>query len=343
MCAPNLLITAACLTSLALSTTSPAIAQTVLLQEDFEDGAIPAGWLIASTLPVMWRVSDSGDCSMPSRMVAYNRANLCNYVGTTFSTAGWLGTTPFDLQGSRPLRVEFDYAMQIDASQDDVELRLESVDGSVSSLLLADASGLINDGALHHASFDVSDPIAFAASPARLSFAFHADSSGNAGLGLMFDNLRISLDAAGVPFCFGDPVSGGCPCANFGSLGAGCANSTGVGAILESQGSALVALDDMHLFARQARPNSTGVIVQGSSTITLPFKDGVLCAGNPTVRLEFIQLDAAGLGSTQSSITDSGSVHPGDTRIYQLWYRDPAVSPCGFGSNLSNALSVHWQ
>ena len=37
-----------------------------------------------------------------------------------------------------------------------------------------------------------------------------------------------------------------------------------------------------------------------------------------------------------------GAVAPGDSRVYQLWYRDPALSPCGTGSNLSSALLVQW-
>ncbi len=33
---------------------------------------------------------------------------------------------------------------------------------------------------------------------------------------------------------------------------------------------------------------------------------------------------------------------PGQTRYYQLWYRDPAPGVCGGGFNLSNGLAIDW-
>ena len=54
-------------------------------------------------------------------------------------------------------------------------------------------------------------------------------------------------------------------------------------------------------------------------------------------------LDGDGAGSTTGSIVTGGGVSPGETRYYQQWYRDPGgVSPCGFGSNFSNALQIDW-
>jgi hypothetical protein len=32
----------------------------------------------------------------------------------------------------------------------------------------------------------------------------------------------------------------------------------------------------------------------------------------------------------------------GDVKRYQLWYRDPASTPCGAQFNLSNGLEVIW-
>ena len=149
----------------------------------------------------------------------------------------------------------------------------------------------------------------------------------------------------GTVLCAGDGSAIPCPCGNNSAAGAGegCANSTGSGAILYTTGTTVVANDDLRFHIAQARPGQPALLVQGATYVTMPFRDGVFCTGNPTARVEVVFLDGSGNGSTTGSIVTNGLIPAnGGIRRYQMWYRDPAVSPCGTGSNFSQGIAIHW-
>jgi hypothetical protein len=153
--------------------------------------------------------------------------------------------------------------------------------------------------------------------------------------------LPVGPPSAATPLCFGEGSTAPCPCGNSGLAGEGCLNSTGSGATLSASGSASLAAADLALHVSGAAPQQFGVLVQGGSEVALPFRDGLLCAGNPKLRIETVQLDAAGAAQSSATLAATPGLVVGALRVYQLWYRDPS-GPCGAGSNLSSALRVSW-
>jgi len=193
-------------------------------------------------------------------------------------------------------------------------------------------------------------------------WAEHLDSQGHTfPIAVMaYDSVRATTVAYGrfhrtwefgggssvTSFCFGDGSSGAlCPCGNSAPSGSGegCLNSQGYGATISLGGSRVVAADDAFVQIDNARPGQPGMLIQGYARQLTPFFDGIFCMGNPTERIEIVFLDSSGSGSTSSSIVQGGSVSAGSVRHYQFWYRDPALSPCGTGSNFSNGMSVFWE
>jgi len=163
--------------------------------------------------------------------------------------------------------------------------------------------------------------------------------TGQSGLLLLTPDTDV-----GTSMCSGDGSTRPCPCGNESASGQGegCRNSTGVGAVLAGTGSNVVLNDDLALHVAQGPANKTALFLQGASSVSLPFWDGIRCAGNPLIRLQAITLDAVGAGTSTVSIVDRGHVIPGVSRIYQTWFRDPQ-GPCGTTCNVSAGLQVAWQ
>lgn len=166
-----------------------------------------------------------------------------------------------------------------------------------------------------------------------------------AAMGWWFDGLLLETtnSGTGTAFCAGDLA---CPCGNPGANGSGCANGTGLGALLTATGSESAGTDSLKFYVEGAVPNQPGLFFQGDNAVGggsgAPFGDGLRCAGGGVVRIQVAVADSAGAAQSSTSIVGATGVIGGETRRYQFWYRDPAGSPCGTGFNLSNGLELTW-
>ena len=157
--------------------------------------------------------------------------------------------------------------------------------------------------------------------------------------------IQTGGGAAGTAYCFGDAAS--CPCGNGGSPESGCANGSGFGAVITSSGSASVSADDLVLSSTSLIGNQPGLYFQGNNAVNtglgVQFGDGLRCAGGGVIRLQVRFADANGGSATNISVATKGGCAAGDVKRYQIWYRDPATTPCGAQFNLSNGYEITWE
>jgi hypothetical protein len=158
------------------------------------------------------------------------------------------------------------------------------------------------------------------------------------------------------PYCFGDGSSAACPCANSGAAGHGCQNSslTG-GALLTSAGTPSLSADTLALTCSGERPTAFSIVLQGNAAISpVDYGDGLRCVGGSLKRLYSRNAVGGVITAPQGadpSISAQSAAHgdvlsAGETRFYQIYYRDPDVSfcpsPMGDTWNIGNAMSVAW-
>lgn len=149
--------------------------------------------------------------------------------------------------------------------------------------------------------------------------------------------------SVGTALGFGDGTGAPCPCGNFGQAGAGCANSTGLGATLSAFGSSSVTDDPLWLRAEHLPSKANSILVVGTTQfgggLGAPFGDGLLVVGGATKRIQPQSACPNGVQTWGSGLRSSGLWSAGQTRTFQVWYRNP-TGPCGGGYNLTNAVAV---
>jgi hypothetical protein len=146
-----------------------------------------------------------------------------------------------------------------------------------------------------------------------------------------------------------------CPCGNTGMPNHGCDNSAATGgALLTASGN--TSPDTVVLTSSFELPSVPSIFLQGhvNQFPGAVFGDGVRCV-NGTLKRLYQHNATAGVVSaptgTDLSITARSAalgdpINPGDTRYYQVYYRDPNLSfcpaPTGNSWNVSSGIAISW-
>ena len=116
---------------------------------------------------------------------------------------------------------------------------------------------------------------------------------------------------------------------------------------MTSSGSNSVSTADFGLASAGLVPTQPGLYFQGNNAVNggqgNPFGDGLRCAGGGVVRLQVRFPNSSGEAETSLSVSVKGGCAAGDLRRYQNWYRDPSLTPCGAGFNLTNGYEITWE
>lgn len=156
--------------------------------------------------------------------------------------------------------------------------------------------------------------------------------------------VRDRAIGGGGVTCGGGGATDPCPCGNTGAVGEGCRNSGGRGALLGLYGTISMAQDDLRFVAEQMSPNKPAMLFAGDSImgggIGVPFGDGLRCVGSPIVSLGFRLTDWNGMAIWGPGVSATHPWSAGETRHFQVFYRDLVSSPCGAAFNTTPTHSL---
>jgi hypothetical protein len=123
-------------------------------------------------------------------------------------------------------------------------------------------------------------------------------------------------------------------------------NSTGATAAITWTGSCVVADNNFTLVVRSCPISQPGLFIYGANQASIPFGNGVLCLGQPILRLNPpVFVDSTGLASKGVDLANppsaSGTITAGSTWNFQMWLRDPNAG--GAAYNFTDGMSVTFQ
>jgi len=170
--------------------------------------------------------------------------------------------------------------------------------------------------------------------------------------GLSFDAryVLVSSSQAGITGAPDTTVTGlyvadfGLPCSTTGYCTA-LPNSTGAPASIGAMGEASRELDNLVIAAVGMPDTAIALLYSGTTAIDpgTPFGNGLQCVGGTLVRRSVQQAIGGVLIDAQHVTSPSyADVHPGDTRYYQVLYRDPDAGGAGFNTTDAVAVTFCW-
>lgn len=136
--------------------------------------------------------------------------------------------------------------------------------------------------------------------------------------------FSFDLDQDGIP----DECS--CPLPS-GICWEAAPNSSGLRAEVEPWGIPSVSQDSYDLRVLSGPPLEPGLLIGGTSVVSLPFGDGILCV-SPALRLVPFAFDGSGRSLLGVDL-DTGPlavIRPGETWYLQAWFRDTAAGGAGY-------------
>lgn len=183
--------------------------------------------------------------------------------------------------------------------------------------------------------------------------AVRATIAAGSGGGSAIIRIDVPPNSPTTAFCFGDGTGTACPCGNSGAVGNGCANSLNPsGGNLVGSGVMSIA-NDSFVLTGSGVPNGPGLYFQADNQLGaglgVVFGDGLRCAGGNVFRLGIVVAAANtssypnGIAPNNVPISVKGFCAAGNTRQYQLWYRDSDATFCTAAVfNLTNGLTGVW-
>ena len=170
-------------------------------------------------------------------------------------------------------------------------------------------------------------------------------------------------------FCVGDgglsPGCTDCACGNNNMSGqGGCLNSASQAAVLVGSGNPQISDDTLQFDVFAATPNNFAILQSGSDMLpnnpanpcppgsgiqTIAF-DGLRCIGGATLRHGVRPTDSSGFGTSPwggsgapaFGLAIQAGFVAGETRHWQVIYREILTVNCGTGLNTTNAASMTW-
>lgn len=122
-------------------------------------------------------------------------------------------------------------------------------------------------------------------------------------------------------------------------------NSTGVPATIGAQGDASRALNNLVIAGVGLPDTAIAMLVSGTTAIDpgLPFGNGLMCVGGVFIRHGiFVANGGVVLDAQDLSSPEYAGVNPGDTRYYQISYRDPPAGGAMFNTTDAVAITFCW-